>query len=92
MGKVIIAVLLVLPFCALFGLLPTANAQTVNENIDAAFAVGKWKESDEVDYILSRTAPKPIVLRSRSGYFNRAFSAAAFVLKGFDSGVRTYLK
>ena len=30
-----------------FVLQPAANAQTVNGNIDAAFAVGKWKESHE---------------------------------------------
>jgi hypothetical protein len=31
----------------LFVLWPAANAQTVNGNINAAFAVGKWKESHE---------------------------------------------
>jgi hypothetical protein len=31
----------------LFVLRPAANAQTVNGNINAAFAVGKWKESHE---------------------------------------------
>jgi hypothetical protein len=32
----------------LFVLQQAANAQTVNGNINAAFAVGKWKESHEV--------------------------------------------
>ena len=31
--------------------------------------------------------PTPTCRRSRSGSFKRAFSAAAFVLNGFDSGV-----
>lgn len=31
----------------LFDLLPATNAQTVNGNNNAAFAVGKWKESHE---------------------------------------------
>jgi hypothetical protein len=42
-----------------------------------------------------RITPTPIVLRSRSGYFERAFSACSFVLKGFDKGVNSpamYLK
>jgi hypothetical protein len=42
-----------------------------------------------------RITPSPIVLRSRSGYFKRAFSASCFVLNGFDRGVNspsTYLK
>jgi len=34
-------------FFLLFVLRPAANAQTVNGNNDAAFAVGKWKESHE---------------------------------------------
>jgi len=37
----------------------------------------------------------PIPLRSRSGYFCRAFSACSFLLSGLDSGVNsrpTYLK
>ena len=41
------------------------------------------------------TTPSPIVFRSRSGYFERAFSACSFVLYGFDRGVNsplTYLK
>jgi len=46
-------------------------------------------------YCFVRITPTPIVLRSRSGYFRRAFSACCFVLKAFDSGVNspsTYLK
>jgi len=37
------------------------------------------------DYDFFRTTPTPIFPRSRSGYFKRAFSAAAFVLNGFDT-------
>jgi hypothetical protein len=36
---------------------------------------------------LFRITPIPMALRSRSGYFKRAFSARSFVLNGFDSGV-----
>lgn len=42
-----------------------------------------------------RITPTPMVLRSRSGYFCRAFSASSFFLRGFDRGVNsppTYLK
>ena len=45
-------------------------------------------------YCFVRITPSPIVLRRRSGYFARAFSACSLVLKGFDSGVNsrpTYL-
>jgi hypothetical protein len=33
---------------------------------------------------------KPMCLRSRSGYFCRALSARAFVLRGFESGVNSH--
>jgi len=39
--------------------------------------------------------PTPISRRSRSGYFDRALSAATFVLNGLDNGVNSplmYLK
>jgi hypothetical protein len=42
-----------------------------------------------------RMIPIPIALRSRSGYFSRAFSGRSFVLRGLDRGVNsppTYLK
>jgi hypothetical protein len=39
------------------------------------------------DHFLIRTTPTPTVPRFRSGSFKRWFSAAAFVLNGFDSGV-----
>jgi len=42
-----------------------------------------------------RITPIAIALRSGSAYFNRAFSACPFFLRGFDSGVSTpliYLK
>src|SRR5580704_1335830 len=51
--------------------------------------------SIESDYLLLRITPTATPRRSRSGSFNRAFSAAAFVLNGFDKGVNspsTYLK
>lgn len=35
-----------------------------------------------------RITPIPIALRSRSGYFWRAFSACDFVLRGFSQGER----
>jgi len=36
-------------------------------------------------YPLVRTTARPIFLRSRSEYFERAFSASCFVLNGFDN-------
>ena len=45
-------------------------------------------------YLTPRITPTPIILRSRSGYFERAFSASCRVLSGFDKGVNspaTYL-
>jgi len=47
------------------------------------------------DYFSILITPTPIAPRSRSGSFKRAFSAATFVLNGFDNGVNrpsTYLK
>jgi hypothetical protein len=41
------SVKLVFLILALLFCFPAANAQTVNGNLDAAFAVGKWKESHE---------------------------------------------
>jgi hypothetical protein len=59
--------LVVLSFCALFSLLPAANAQTVNGNIDAAFAVGKWKESHEgVSLFCARVTTQGATARSSS--------------------------
>ena len=51
--------------------------------------------AQKIVYFSVQTAPTPIVLRSRSGYFSRAFSACSLVLKGFENGVNsrpTYLK
>jgi len=39
------------------------------------------------DYDFLRMTPIPILLRSRSGNFRRAFSACALVLNGFDNGM-----
>jgi hypothetical protein len=39
------------------------------------------------DHFLTRITPTPIVLRTLSGYFERACSARSFVLNGFDKGV-----
>lgn len=43
------------------------------------------------DYFATRITPKPIFLRSRSGYLSRAFSACSLVLKGLESGVNSPL-
>ncbi len=46
-------------------------------------------------YPFNLTTPKPTFLCSRSGNSNRAFSASALLLNGFESGVNsplTYLK
>ena len=46
-------------------------------------------------YCFVRITPSPIVLRRRSGYLSRAFSACSLVLNGLDNGVNsrpTYLK
>ena len=40
-------------------------------------------------YFIMRITPMAMVLRWRSGYFKRAFSACSFVLKGFDNGVNS---
>ena len=40
-------------------------------------------------YCFVRITPIPIVLRTRSGYFSRAFSASFFVLNGLDNGVNS---
>jgi len=55
-----------------FFLLPAANAQTaktVNGNINAAFAVGRWKESHEgVSVFCARvTTPKDVVKGNSNG-------------------------
>jgi hypothetical protein len=53
----------------LFALRPAANAQTVNGNNDAAFAVGKWKESHEgvTLYCVRVTTQKEVVKGNSNG-------------------------
>ena len=52
----------------LFVLPAAANAQTVNGNADAAFAVGKWKESHEgVSLFCVRVTTQEDVLNGDSG-------------------------
>lgn len=51
----------------LFVLLTAANAQTVNGDNDAAFAVGKWKESHEgVTLFCARVTTKKEVIKGNS--------------------------
>lgn len=51
----------------LFALRPAANAQTVNGNNDAAFAVGKWKESHEgVSLFCARVTTQNEVIKGNS--------------------------
>ncbi len=51
----------------LFVLPAAANAQTVNGNVDAAFAVGKWKESHEgVSLFCVRVTTQEDVLKGDS--------------------------
>ena len=51
----------------LFVLAAAANAQTVNGNLDAAFAVGKWKESHEgVSLFCVRVTTQEDVLKGDS--------------------------
>jgi len=51
----------------LFFLRPAANAQTVNGNNDAAFAVGKWKESHEgVSLFCARVTTQKEVIKGNS--------------------------
>lgn len=51
----------------LLPLLPAANAQTVNGNINAAFAVGKWKESHEgVSLFCARVTTQKDVIKGNS--------------------------
>ena len=54
-------------FFLLFVLRPAANAQTVNGNNDAAFAVGKWKESHEgVSLFCARVTTQKEVIKGNS--------------------------
>jgi hypothetical protein len=46
-------------------------------------------EKPHRNYLFSRITPTATDLRSRSGSFRRASSAAAFVLNGFDRGVNS---
>lgn len=51
----------------LFVLLPAAKAQTVNGGIDAAFAVGRWKESREgVSLFCARVTTQKEVIKGNS--------------------------
>ena len=51
----------------LFALLPAVNAQSVNGNINAAFAVGKWKESHEgVSLFCARVTTQKEVVKGNS--------------------------
>jgi len=51
----------------LFSLRPAANAQTVNGNNDAAFAIGKWKESHEgVSLFCARVTTQKEVIKGNS--------------------------
>ena len=53
--------------CLLFVLRPEANAQTVNGNINAVFAVGKWKESHEgVSLFCARVTTQNDVIKGNS--------------------------
>ena len=40
-------------------------------------------------YFFIRITPSPILLRRRSGYFSRAFSACSLVLNGLDNCVNS---
>ena len=53
----------------LFFLPPLANSQTVNGNIDAAFAIGKWKESHEgvTLYCVRITTQKDVIKGNSNG-------------------------
>jgi hypothetical protein len=51
----------------MFILRPAANAQTVNGNINAAFAVGRWKESHEgVSLFCARVTTQKDVIKGNS--------------------------
>ena len=51
----------------LFVLRPAANAQTVNGNIDFAFAVGRWKESHEgMSLFCARVTTQKDVIKGNS--------------------------
>jgi len=79
----------------------TSYCNLIATRLDAGF----WTEPFEqifpdcpprrTSYFFIRITPSPIVLRRRSGYFSRAFSACSLVLNGLDNGVNsrpTYLK
>jgi hypothetical protein len=60
-------VVLVFALFLLFTLQPSAKAQTVNGNLDAAFAVGKWKESHEgVSLFCARITTQKEVIKGNS--------------------------
>lgn len=59
-------------------------AQSLHWNPNGHFDRGTIR----LRYSLVRTTPTPIALRSRSGYFFRAFSACSLDLNGLDSGLQ----
>jgi hypothetical protein len=74
--------------------LPATYIHTISKTLDLGRSFTEGVPPLTV-YFSIRITPTPIVPRSRSGYFSRAFSAAAFVLNGFDNGVNwpsMYLK
>lgn len=56
-------------WCLLSVLRPAANAQTVNGDVNAAFAVGRWKETHEgVSLFCARiTTPKEVIRGNSNG-------------------------
>jgi hypothetical protein len=59
------------------------------EVLQAAMQYGLFDLERVNGYDLVRITPTPILLRRRSGYFSRAFSACSLVLNGLDNGVNS---
>ena len=60
------------------------------ERINQTEGIGVGSQaSDQAGYFFIRITPSPILLRRRSGYFSRAFSACSLVLNGLDNGVNS---
>ena len=73
----------------------TSHCNLIDTRLDAGFWTQPFEQifadcpPRRTGYFFNRITPTPIPLRSRSGYFSRAFSACSFVLNGLDNGVNS---
>ncbi|MBZ5525125.1 MAG: hypothetical protein LAP21_23105 [Acidobacteriia bacterium] len=75
----------------LIALQPAATAQTVNGNNDVAFAVGKWKESNEgVSLFCARVTTQKEVIKGNSNGVCFLTEAQARAKDSVDMGTNTF--